>query len=588
MNEGWLQDLLGYRFIRTEGAGGQTFPERATLIVRGSAVVTDDPALGATILQVQGAGGASGASEGTVRVFRARVATTAPVPLSGLAAVDGEELVENDVVLVWRQGNPLENGLYRARDVAWVRADFADSGSELIGASLVAVSEGAAYGNKVFMMVSDEPISVGSSALDFQLVGSGDALSLRGIALDDATVGAPLAGDVLAFDSGALEYVATKLRNANVAEDAAIAVDKLAPGGAGQVLRTAGGKPVWGVVTSADLGEVTATASPVAGTLDNYAPSGWATATVVRLQATAPVTIRGLGPASARRKILVNVSAHAITLANDAGGQATGNRVLTPRALTLLPGQSVVVVYDAPALAWRAIDAMAPPEVASIPHDFPGNVLMRGDLRVYGRLDVAPDVPLGFLIGEIRTGVVSAYSVRSNSFLYPDAVLTTVLLPLTRGQPEGYDGRWVLSDYQEDETSWRCTTPGARLRFQFSLPPTSRIQSVRLGVRQGSADFGDNRISAFVRQQVIGTEIALGASYSEAGLGAYSSLNPVLAGGQVTGYHRLEAHLLSYPAFANNHLAEIVVKGSDAAGASYDALYWVELGFLNPGPYTVL
>lgn len=92
--------------------------------------------------------------------------------------------------------------------------------------------------------------------------------------------------------------------------------------------------------------------------VNNYNPTGLSTANIIRLSASAAVSITGLtAPATNGQDIVLqNVNAAGtfnITLtANDANSTA-GNRFLFPHPIGLQPGQSLEVVYDATSSGWR-------------------------------------------------------------------------------------------------------------------------------------------------------------------------------------------------------------------------------------------
>jgi hypothetical protein len=71
-----------------------------------------------------------------------KVATTAPIALSGLQTIDGVLLQANDRVLVKHQLNPTENGVYVAATGSWTRALDADTSAELARGTAVYVSSG--------------------------------------------------------------------------------------------------------------------------------------------------------------------------------------------------------------------------------------------------------------------------------------------------------------------------------------------------------------------------------------------------------------------------------------------------------------
>lgn len=117
-----------------------------------------------------------------------RAASTANVTLSGLQTIDGVSLIANDRVLLKNQSTPSQNGIYIAASGSWNRATDFDANSEILGAS-VFVSEGSTLGNTQWLMTTDGPITVGSTALTWiQFGGSGTFVAGNGISLSGATI----------------------------------------------------------------------------------------------------------------------------------------------------------------------------------------------------------------------------------------------------------------------------------------------------------------------------------------------------------------------------------------------------------------
>lgn len=101
-----------------------------------------------------------------------RVATTANITLSGAQTVDGVSVVAGNRVLVKNQTTGSANGIYVAAAGAWTRATDMDTADEALGAA-VFVSEGTANGNQVWLMTTDAPIVIGTTALVWAQIGGG-------------------------------------------------------------------------------------------------------------------------------------------------------------------------------------------------------------------------------------------------------------------------------------------------------------------------------------------------------------------------------------------------------------------------------
>jgi len=120
-----------------------------------------------------------------------RAATTANITLSGLQTIDGVALSANDRVLVKSQSSGAQNGVYMAQSGSWTRAADFDASTEILGAS-VFVSEGTTLGNSVWVMTTDAPITIGTTALAFTQSNAGQSYS--------AGSGVSIVGGVIQID----------------------------------------------------------------------------------------------------------------------------------------------------------------------------------------------------------------------------------------------------------------------------------------------------------------------------------------------------------------------------------------------------
>ena len=98
-----------------------------------------------------------------------RVATTAAITLSGEQTIDGIGVVAGDRVLVKDQGTGVDvaNGIYVVAAGAWARSEDADDDAEVTAGMAVFVEEGTANEDSGFVLVTNDPITVGITALDF-------------------------------------------------------------------------------------------------------------------------------------------------------------------------------------------------------------------------------------------------------------------------------------------------------------------------------------------------------------------------------------------------------------------------------------
>jgi hypothetical protein len=128
---------------------------------------------------------------GNPSTLTVRAATTANITLSGTQTVDGVVLVAGDRCLVKNQTTASQNGIYVVASGAWARSSDASSTGQLFGGLTVHISEGTANGNQVAMLTTDDPITIGTTALTFSM---GRVSALGAVAPLDITNGAPQIG----------------------------------------------------------------------------------------------------------------------------------------------------------------------------------------------------------------------------------------------------------------------------------------------------------------------------------------------------------------------------------------------------------
>jgi phage-related tail fiber protein len=124
---------------------------------------------------------ATGNNKGTVRA-----ASTANVTISnpGTSTFDGVTLSNGDLLLLKDQSTGSQNGLYvfNGSGSALTRATNADTSAEVKAGLFVFVSEGTANGNNGYTLVTDDPITLGTTALTFtQTSGAGQITAGAGL-----------------------------------------------------------------------------------------------------------------------------------------------------------------------------------------------------------------------------------------------------------------------------------------------------------------------------------------------------------------------------------------------------------------------
>lgn len=136
----------------------------------------------------------------------ARVATTGDLDLSAPgASIDGVSLANGDRVLVWKQTNASQNGVYEFKGAAaaMVRASDMDTGSDFLSAALF-VSAGSTWGDTGFVCTNDVAPAVGSDNIDFvQFTGAYQVVAGAGLTKTGNTLDVG-AGDGIAADADAV------------------------------------------------------------------------------------------------------------------------------------------------------------------------------------------------------------------------------------------------------------------------------------------------------------------------------------------------------------------------------------------------
>ena len=136
----------------------------------------------------------------------ARVATTENIDLSAPgAAIDGVSLSNKDRVLVWKQTDASQNGVYAwdSASTAMTRATDMDEAGEFPSAALF-VSAGSAWGDTGFVCTNDVAPTLGTTAIEFvQFSGAYQVIAGAGLTKTGNTLDVG-AGDGIAADADAV------------------------------------------------------------------------------------------------------------------------------------------------------------------------------------------------------------------------------------------------------------------------------------------------------------------------------------------------------------------------------------------------
>ena len=163
-----------------------------------------------------------------------RVIAKSNITLSGTQTIDGVALIADERVLVAGQTTASQNGIYDVKAGAWVRSADADNSpaGEVTSGLFTFVEEGTTWANSGFILVTANPITLGTTALAFTqfsaagqtiagdgLTKSGDAINVVGatnggikVNGDSIELENTLAGDGLTYTSGVLAIVGTSDR----------------------------------------------------------------------------------------------------------------------------------------------------------------------------------------------------------------------------------------------------------------------------------------------------------------------------------------------------------------------------------------
>lgn len=118
-----------------------------------------------------------------------RVATTANITLSGTQTIDGVTVVAGDRVLVKDQSTGSQNGIYVVAAGAWSRSIDANISSEVTAGLFVFVEEGTANGDTGWVLITNQPITLDTTALTFtQFSGAGQVNAGAGLTKSGNTI----------------------------------------------------------------------------------------------------------------------------------------------------------------------------------------------------------------------------------------------------------------------------------------------------------------------------------------------------------------------------------------------------------------
>ena len=302
-----------------------------------------------------------------------RIVATIPITASNTQVIDSVATVNGDRVLLTAQASPVDNGIYIANDAGpWLRSTDADSSEELLPGMVIFITAGTAFADSGWILSTDAPILLGTSALTFtRFTGSAQLVAGAGLTKTGNAI------DVVAHADGSIVVSADAVQVGILATDAQhgsrgggtqhaaatttvagffAALDKTKLDGVeagAQVTSFARVQTALAAASSA----VALNAQRLSGVADPSSPQDAAT------KAYVDAVAQGLDTkASVRLVATANVPALTGAVAIDGVTTSTGDRVL----LTAQTAGSANGIYTTAAGAWaRSTDADSSAEVNS-------------------------------------------------------------------------------------------------------------------------------------------------------------------------------------------------------------------------------
>jgi len=200
-----------------------------------------------------------------------RVASTANIDLTSSSdpgAIDGVTLSDGDRILLKDQTTVSENGVYTAITAAdpssWARASDVNEDDEVDAGMFVFVEEGSAHSDKGFVLVSDDPLVVGTDDLQFtQFSGAGQITAGPGLSKS---------GDTLSVDQpiGSIYASVTTETGAYTASDGDLVLADASSSGFTVTLPTPSAGDVVAVKKIDSSSNAVTIATPGAETIDGH------------------------------------------------------------------------------------------------------------------------------------------------------------------------------------------------------------------------------------------------------------------------------------------------------------------------------
>lgn len=202
-----------------------------------------------------------------------------------------------------------------------------------------------------------------------------------------------------------------KIRGADMAQDGATA---------GQV--QVWGGSTWAPGTVGGGSPSVITPSEITSSQNNYAPTGWADSTLVRLSGDNGIrAINGFSAeTSGEIKVLVNVGSFPLYLAPEHASSTAANRISYFEEVFLMPGQSCQIYYDGTASRWVPFNVPNPgyrTDRKSVFYDMPVALVPTAasadtEMDIFGSITLLNGAPTGttvpFAFWDMNTGATAS------------------------------------------------------------------------------------------------------------------------------------------------------------------------------------
>lgn len=126
---------------------------------------------------------------------------------------------------------------------------------------------------------------------------------------------------------------------------------------------------------------------------NNYSPTGFSEASVVRASSNGLLSINGFdATAKVKQKLVINVGVNGIQLSHLAGGQTAGNQILAPSSVVYLlgAGDCAIIDCDTTSGVWRIVGgaSLAASRAWGGAHSWTGFLISGGVLSGTGSIDI--------------------------------------------------------------------------------------------------------------------------------------------------------------------------------------------------------